>query len=1065
MSAVRPLPLPEPPRGFDYYQSKREVLRSPELFPYQHMLLRAWEDMNLSGILTLDGVPTVYVRDEIRPMPARAAAIAHRQFWNQGIATTLLLRDPGRVRVFSSMTVPANPDTATERDIEQRLVEQIDLATQASWAANFYVQIGTGSYYSGHRQKKFDPKMTVDAYLLANLAAVRDELVDLSLRHQVAHAFLGRLLFTCYLCDREIIDLSTYFDKRPLRHLHELLSCDDLDPHTALYGKLFPELQRKFNGSMFEDDLAAERSRIKKKHLEVVGRFLKGDDLAHRPGQHSLGFWAYDFKYIPVETISAIYENFLSSEDNDGKHASGAFYTPRFLAETAVKLALEDDRPLYEKGRRFLDPACGSGIFLVLLFNRLAAEWRAAQTSDPSPQEAADALLERLASLQGIDRNLTACRIACFSLYLAFLDNFDPPGVDAYKLQTGKKLPSLLRARDSSRKPDMSVVWEGDFFDFAPKLQKNFDLIVGNPPWAGRGSKQVAQQFLERTTDLLKDSGKACLLVTSKVFLNQTDTFQARWLRRVTLEKVLQLADYRFILFADAHSPCSIALFNPSAPDLVRHEIEYVTPKVSRVDLRDGIISVEPQDRTWLPLRVVLEAAAQKASGIAWKSRFWGTHRDLKFLDYLFTFPRLSDLVGRPGQVERGQKRWCEGDGFQPLRETSRSDRPTRLKWSLTESFVAAEAFEGLIYLPERLTEELGRYLERKGYLRHKAHRVRNERIYKAPLVLWNKGFSQAAFFDYSVRFQDALRSISGDRADVEPLMFLAAYLRSPLARYVMFHTAASLGTERDQVHLSEALRLPFFLPGDPAAQATATDLVSDVAKKIRRFKDEIEKSAKVLRKRPNATRVGPLFDADIETEIDTRDDWLRAQRKSTENLQDELNPLIYEYFGLNGHERALVEDTCDLFDASDTPHSLDAARNIPTLRSVNAAGLKPYANMLTEALNGWATGVLRVSASGGVDGSYGLALVELQQGRTAEKFTERGISDVLASALKRLQEASTEIKGSLRFRRSGWYFDGPRIHIVKPAVGGQWSRTAALNDAADIHAHITEARRKSRAE
>ena len=43
--------------------------------------------------------------------------------------------------------------------------------------------------------------------------------------------------------------------------------------------------------------------------------------------------------------------------------------------------------------------------------------------------------------------------------------------------------------------------------------------------------------------------------------------------------------------------------------------------------------------------------------------------------------------------------------------------------------------------------------------------------------------------------------------------------------------------------------------------------------------------------------------------------------------------------------------------------------------------------------------------------------------------------------------------------------FDGPRILIVKPALRGQWTRTAALNDATQLYAHIAEARQKSAAQ
>ena len=60
---------------------------------------------------------------------------------------------------------------------------------------------------------------------------------------------------------------------------------------------------------------------------------------------------------IPVEAISAIYERFLKDSDK----LEGAFYTPRFLAEIVLNVALAKMPSLL--GHRYLDPACGSGIF------------------------------------------------------------------------------------------------------------------------------------------------------------------------------------------------------------------------------------------------------------------------------------------------------------------------------------------------------------------------------------------------------------------------------------------------------------------------------------------------------------------------------------------------------------------------------------------------------------------------------------------------------------------------------------------------------------------------------
>jgi len=280
-----------------------------------------------------------------------------------------------------------------------------------------------------------------------------------------------------------------------------------------------------------------------------------------------------------------------------------------------------------------------------------------------------------------------------------------------------------------------------------------------------------------------------------------------------------------------------------------------------------------------------------------------------------------------------------------------------------------------------------------------------------------------------------------------------------------VFHTAASLATERDQVHLDQALRLPFFLPGDAVAHKNAASIVAKIVAKLRRLEAEMKTDAERMLKNAKKPKFGPLFDdsEDSGTDAENRERWLNCQRERASKLQTEINPLIYDYFGLNTQERTLVEDTCDIFDKSDTPGKFDWTRKIPTLQPLNAAGLEPYGVMLAETLNGWATGSVRVYTSGGVDDEYGLGLIEVSQARAPRPFQTHSISKALATALERIQGASAERHGRLVFQRSGWFFDGKRIILVKPALKGEWTRTAALNDAAELSAHIAEARSLSK--
>jgi type I restriction-modification system DNA methylase subunit len=221
----------------------------------------------------------------------------------------------------------------------------------------------------------------VDRDLFSNLRKAREKLGQVHaarLEPQVLDALLCRLVFTCYLFDRGIIDRDYLKAHRihGAEHLRDILAkTPKTEAKTDLYDKLFDQLATDFNGDVFSGDLEAESRQLRPEHLEILARFFHGTDV--QTGQQT--FWPYDFGIIPIETISAIYEHFLKAAGEQKKKETGAFYTPRFLAEFVLDVALEGEHSLLDK--RFLDPACGSGIFLVGLFNRLAEEWKLTESS------------------------------------------------------------------------------------------------------------------------------------------------------------------------------------------------------------------------------------------------------------------------------------------------------------------------------------------------------------------------------------------------------------------------------------------------------------------------------------------------------------------------------------------------------------------------------------------------------------------------------------------------------------------------------------------------------------
>ena len=216
-------------------------------------------------------------------------------------------------------------------------VETLDRTEEQLRAFIFSVE--SGEYFHVHR-KSFDPHQRVDRDLLRNLQTAREKLgqVDaVRLESHVLDALLCRIVFTCYLFDRGVIDRDYL---KPLHihnagHLRDILAKKPRTDAKADLYKLFGQLATDFNGDLFSDNLEAESRQIKVEHLEILDRFFHGTDV--ESGQQA--FWPYDFGIIPIETISAIYEHFLKTAGEDEKKDAGAFYTPRFLAELVLDVA------------------------------------------------------------------------------------------------------------------------------------------------------------------------------------------------------------------------------------------------------------------------------------------------------------------------------------------------------------------------------------------------------------------------------------------------------------------------------------------------------------------------------------------------------------------------------------------------------------------------------------------------------------------------------------------------------------------------------------------------------
>ena len=143
-----------------------------------------------------------------------------------------------------------------------------------------------------------------------------------------------------------------------------------------------------------------------------------------------------------------------------------------FLADVVVSHVWDGLPPELRDDGGFLDPACGSGIFLVRLFQRLCEHRREAEPGGTIPW---DDLLDILSRLQGQDLDGGAVRVAVFSLYVALLEEVTPPDIRKL-MKRGRVLPVLHG----------KALRHGDFFSRSSLTACRSTSSSANPPWSSR---------------------------------------------------------------------------------------------------------------------------------------------------------------------------------------------------------------------------------------------------------------------------------------------------------------------------------------------------------------------------------------------------------------------------------------------------------------------------------------------------------------------------------------------------------------------------------------------------
>ncbi|HUZ93937.1 MAG TPA: N-6 DNA methylase, partial [Edaphobacter sp.] len=846
---------------------------------------------------------------------------------------------------------------------------------------------------------------------------------------KVLDALLCRLVFACYLFDRGVVG-ETYLHGIGLPragHLRDVLSLQPRTQAKRYIYDLFRKLGKDFNGDLFSDDLEAEARLVPASYMDPLDEFFRATDVLS--GQGSC--WPYDFAAIPIEAISAIYERFLKGSDK----RQGAFYTPRFLAEVVLDTALATTPSLLD--RRYLDPACGSGIFLVGLFNRMAEEWKQANPEARNDRRARELRKILCNNLCGVDINPTACRITAFSLYLAYLDQLSPRDVQELR-QKGHKLPRLIHHTENNQGEEIEGnIWCDDFFSEGAEYPVDADLVIGNPPWGSIAladtaaakwcanpdhqypipDKQIAVAFVWKAAHHVVDSGRICLVLPHGTLFNHSTTalaFQRTLFNLHAVDRVLNLAAYQFFLFEEARHPAIVVTYRKQPPENHAHAIEYWAPKADWLVMRAEVIAIPPEDRCTVNVGQVLRDLEGKDAPQIWKQRYWATARDRRLIDRLSLHPRLRDHVRQLREKGGTNKPWLMAVGVQPVRT---GDDPAKAETIRLPSrlFIEASASKlDLFLLPKDCTElPSAEFTARSGS-------NKDTSVFRAPHVLVAKGFTSAAFADFDVSFQDFLRGIHGPKQDRDLLIFLAAYLRSRLASYFLFHTSSNWGITRQQIHVDELMRLPFVLPEALPDPRRAWQIVKEVGKTV------------------------AAASAKASDDFSNREELVRVANESIE-------PLMDEYFDILPLEKLLIDDTVQVIIPSVRPTR--ARVYVPTIEPSKKKQWDDYIRRLCDTLNGWAkSGPFIVQGLATASEKLGIGVAVLQKTRSREASAELPTDfGTVLSALERLRKVTSQTFNTFELIRGAKVFDRDHLYLVKPIGQRFWTQTAALNDADEI--------------
>ncbi len=294
----------------------------------------------------------------------------------------------------------------------------------------------------------------------------------------------------------------------------------------------------------------------------------------------------YDFSAIEADVLGTIYEQYLGhilrktakrakvTESHARRKEQGIYYTPPYIVDYIVRNTLGEvlkrKRPEEIEKIRVLDPACGSGSFLIKSFDLLNEYWKekdkdyAQAQLDTTGQGTTFTRKAKILhnNIFGVDLDKQAVEIAQLNLLLKIAEKGHRLPLLQQNIKCGNSLID-----DEGIAGDKAFYWEEEFKEIMD--EGGFDVVVGNPPYIQLSMEPAISQvwkeyfitrfkssmgrlntfgfFIKLGIDLLKENGRLGYIIPNTILTQEYyEQLREMILNSCKIEHIVHFSDLPF---------------------------------------------------------------------------------------------------------------------------------------------------------------------------------------------------------------------------------------------------------------------------------------------------------------------------------------------------------------------------------------------------------------------------------------------------------------------------------------------------------------------------------------